>query len=373
MPVVIKGATVAGMAAAARLAYLGHDVTVTPTRAPSRWAGVEGPGGIAVDAMPAILTLPAAWRDLFTKSGAPLVRALNQAGLRLTEAPPAEHRFRDGTSLMLPTERGPQSRAIEATFGSTAAAQWRGLLDELDALWQARRHVEIDGHRGLTTPVRRRLWYTSTLIDVAERVDDERLATLIGDLGPLSGTRSRYAPALLATRLVIERTFGRWQVTDSQGLGCSSARLIDLLRDRLAERRVRLTPTPDDHQIDAEPRRPWLRSARAPRVSHEVVPEPASPGIREIIDHSGKAPVVMFHRGVGDGTLITRHDYRHSRRDQRWGWEPASVQTWSQRGTIVEPWAELTEAALAVYDLHERLTGEDSRPSNRDFVPPRAR
>ncbi|NHB83989.1 hypothetical protein G7085_03070 [Tessaracoccus sp. HDW20] len=38
-----------------------------------------------------------------------------------------------------------------------------------------------------------------------------------------------------------------------------------------------------------------------------------------------------------------------------------------------EPWAELGSAALAVYALHERLTGEDCRPTNRAFTLPRLR
>ena len=38
-----------------------------------------------------------------------------------------------------------------------------------------------------------------------------------------------------------------------------------------------------------------------------------------------------------------------------------------------EPWAQLGSAALAVYELHERLTGEDSRPTNVAFRMPRPR
>ena len=85
-------------------------------------------------------------------------------------------------------------------------------------------------------------------------------------MGALAGTRSRRAPALLASRLVVERTFGRWQVVDDADVGQPATRLIGLLAQRLATRKVQVAVgSSDEAAIDCLPRRPrWARAALAP-------------------------------------------------------------------------------------------------------------
>src|SRR5690606_10377937 len=86
MDITIGGAGIAGMAAAARLARLGHRVVLASDGGAlgGRWAPApagDDVGGHVVDAMPQVVRLPATWRDLFKKSGGHLQTELNRAGL----------------------------------------------------------------------------------------------------------------------------------------------------------------------------------------------------------------------------------------------------------------------------------------------------
>lgn len=368
----IRGGTLAGMATAARLAKLGHPVRLDLAGEPlgGRWA--PGPG-----ALPPVVTLPATWRDLFKKTGRPLDAELARAGLALVEAPPAMHRFADGSELELPTERGRQFAVLTRHYGEVAAGRWRDTLDALDDAWLAARRFGVERPDAPRTAAdRRALLLDRTLDDVADRAGHPHLARLIQDLAPVAGTRSRRAPGLLATRLVVERTFGRWRLVDGAGLPQPGSRLVDLLADRLATRRVAVVDGTDDAPaVDCRPRRPrWATAALAPAV---VAGPPASgPAEAETVDHTGAWPVIHW-----PGALTW--DFTRARPDLAWGLAPRSARAVLRRPAVVaevpaasacspagpEPWAELASAALAVYETHERLTGEDSRPTNREFRP----
>lgn len=391
MSLVVHGATLSGLGAAARLAKLGHDVELVTNGAPlgGRWCATTGPGGHPVDSMPQMVSLPATWRDVFKKSGGHLVTELNRAGLELVEAPPVEHRFTDGTVLELPAERGAQFHAITAVFGRPAAERWRDLLDDLDEVWTARRAFGVESPAQPDDKSgRRRLWLDESLGNIADRLESPQLARLITDLGPMTGTRSPAAPALLATSFVLDRKFGRWQLLDANRHGQRASLLIDLLIARATERGVRFTERPTDSiSVDCRPRRlrSWLRRApkRAlrPEVSHELREDEGISSVREIVDHTIDGPVTTWLRPVEGATLASIHDHSHSTPDLGWGLAPDSARSWLRRTPVIsdvpaasscspagnEVWAELASAALAVYELHERLTGEDCRPTNRAF------
>ena len=391
MSLVVHGATLSGLSASARLAKLGHDVELVTDGAPvgGRWCATEGPGGHVVDSMPQLVSLPATWRDVFKKSGGHLVTELNRAGLELVEAPPVEHRFPDGTTLELPAERGAQFHAITAVFGRPSAERWRDLLDGLDDVWAARRAFGVenpgqpDDKQG-----RRRLWLDESLENIADRLENPQLARLVTDLGPLAGTRSATAPALLATNFVLDRNFGRWQIVDVDGRGQRASLLIDLLIARATEKGVRLTDAPAASvAIDCRPRAldSWWRRAPVPAlrpaISHELRGDSGMSSVREIVDHTVDGPVTTWLRPVEGGVLASIHDHRRGTPDLDWGLAPDSSRSWLRRTPVVsdvpaasscspagnEVWAELASAALAVYELHERLTGEDCRPTNRAF------
>src|SRR5262245_9573041 len=94
--VVVVGGGFGGMAAAARLAKLGHRTTLCEQGQSLGGAlGVVEEQGFVWDAGPWSTTLPAVLRDLFRKSGRPLERVVDLAPV----APARTHRFEDGTEL----------------------------------------------------------------------------------------------------------------------------------------------------------------------------------------------------------------------------------------------------------------------------------
>lgn len=308
---IIRGATLAGVAAAARLARLGHEVTLV----------TDGDQVGGAGALPDVIAVPAAWRDVFKKSGGHLQAELNRVHVELVEALPREYVLADGSTLLLPGERGAQYRAVAERFGEAEAARWRALVDDLDDLWHAYRRHALEG----IAPVadardRAALWLDVTVGQLAERVDD-RLAPIVLEAGGSPAAR-----AVEALSLSAERRFGRWRLVDGDGGALPGSLLLDLLARRIEERGVRLVErcesSPD---LDATlPDRP-LRA-----VSAE--------------DWLTRVPIVG-----SDGVV--------------------RASACSPAGPA--PWAELGSAALAVYELHERLTGEDCRPTNVAFKLPR--
>lgn len=359
--IVVAGRTLAGMAAAARLARLGHAVGLS---------GAEQGQELLNH-----FELPAAWRDLFKKSGQPLVGALNSRHLSLEPAPPTTYLLPDGLRLTLPDDRAGQFYAIRDALGGAPAEAWRDLLDDLDDVWSALRRFGLESPRRPATGAElRALWLDRTLPDVADRAG--RLAPIILAEGPLAGTDSPTAPGLLAVRQVIVRTFGRHRLVHS-GTTAEANSLVELLRNRLELRGV--CSSDDPPTLDARPRLPrrlWRRprAALVPEVT-EGDPGPAA----EIVDLTGPLPLRTI-RGEHRTQVV---DYSAARPDLSAGIAPDDVQRWLARqipGACLasasclaggEPWAQLLSAALAVYELHEQLTGQDCRPTNRSFQLPR--
>jgi phytoene desaturase len=212
--VVVVGGGFGGMAAAARLAKLGHAVTVCE-RAPrlgGALAAIEEQG-FTWDGGPWSTTLPAVLRDLFRKSGRPLERMLDLQPL----TPARVHRFADGTELALPAGgRGDQLTAMTEVFGPDAAQQWAELLDGQAPLWDLLRRTTLDqpfaGCSSLTRDQQRRLDPRRSLRKVAKRTfKDERLQTLLEHHAVMQGSEPRDVPGFLAVEAYVERTFGRWR------------------------------------------------------------------------------------------------------------------------------------------------------------------
>src|SRR5512139_827023 len=109
--VVVVGGGLGGTASAARLAKLGHEVTLVERA--DRLGGAVGfleRDGYRWDTGPTATALPAVLRDLFRKSGRPLERELDLVPVE----PMREHRFEDGSVLPLPSgSRAAQHEAIE--------------------------------------------------------------------------------------------------------------------------------------------------------------------------------------------------------------------------------------------------------------------
>ena len=130
--VVVVGAGLGGLAAAARLAALGHAVTVVE-QAP-QVGGKLGwwvRDGHAFDTGPSLVTLPQVYRDLFTATGGRLEDAVDLVRLD----PAVGYRCADGTALTVPGRRADVPAALDAALGEGAGRQWSTLLDRAERMW----------------------------------------------------------------------------------------------------------------------------------------------------------------------------------------------------------------------------------------------
>lgn len=357
--IVVVGATLAGLAAAARLARVGHQVVVLDRR-PTPQPKVPAPLS-PLDTDPYAIVLPAAWRDLFKKSGRPMVGELGRHGLSLVPAPARLYSTPVG-QITLPADRAGQWHALAETFGPPVAATWRNLLDRLDATWLALRPLGVEAE------------FTATRLDRTTRTalrTNESLADLARQAGPLGGlftdlalrrdSDPRRTPGWLGTRLGIERTFGRWQLVDPDNTPQPAARLLDVLLQRLRDRGVDLrwqtevervrpnqlttTDGPLECQAIIIATSPWQQARLTGQQPPRRLTAASTAGPQW---HSWRTLLALPRLTVAQGT------YHASE------FSPAGP----------EPWAQLLTGALAAYSVHQDLTGEDMRPSNKAWSPP---
>jgi UDP-galactopyranose mutase len=366
-PVVVIGAGLAGLAAAARLAKQRYRVELFERR--DRLGGAWAPhqlGSTTVDDAPPVIGFPAPWRDLFRKSGRPLETELSRCGRALEQAPAPRYLFDDGTSLVLPTDRGAAYEALSAAYGEPVASGWRDLLDSLDPTWQALRPLGVEAElddRRLAAKAARRLRPKGTVADLAARAPNPHLAAVVRSVAYRQGSDPDHTPAWCAADLVLARTFGRWIVDNGR-----TSVLVDALAERLALRKVavrldtvveriliddgRVTGVVTDNgrTIDAQAVvstvDPWqltdallavpslnrlrrdlsrLHPANAPSVTHELI-GPSGGAVAEVVavDPAGR-PVITYVRPG----LRTVHDFTVDNPDPAWG--PA----WTRRSDLV--------------------------------------
>jgi phytoene dehydrogenase-like protein len=219
--IIVIGAGVAGLAAAARMAGAGGANEVTLVERNSV------PGGSLNWAFPGVLTLPAVLRDLFVKTGG---RKASAAGLledvvdlRAVD-PVRAYLFSDGSRLLLPNAaRGAAKDAFDGAFGAGAGDAWLRVVDHGGRAWSAIRPglVEVpDVGRGdlwrllRSSDARRAVAPRRTLRQVGEDagVRDPRMWSILDEYAKAAGAEPAEAPAVLAVRLYIEQTFGAWRI-----------------------------------------------------------------------------------------------------------------------------------------------------------------
>ena len=236
--VVVVGAGIGGLAAAARLATLGHQVTVCEQGdVVGGKLGCHEQDGFRFDTGPSLLTLPAVYRDLFRATGRPLEDVLDLVHLD----PAFRYRFPDGTVLDLPGTGGHDVvAAMDDVLGAGAGADWRRLMVRADAMWALTRdrvlQSPVEGPLDLLRLARPAALRTvapwQTLRGLGRRqLRDWRLRMVLDRYATYTGSDPRRAPAALATIPYVEQTFGAWYVRG--GL----FRLADALHDRVRERR----------------------------------------------------------------------------------------------------------------------------------------
>lgn len=319
--IVVIGGGFGGMASAARLAKLGHEITLV--EAAPRLGGALGTvhqDGFTWDSGPTHTLLPAVIRDLFRKTGRPAEKEIE-----LVPVEPAQrHRFADKTILDLPAgSRAAQAEAVEAALGGGAGAAWTSYVDDFGEVWEALRkdfyerpfdpgHASKDAKALLSTRL--------TMHKLVNReFKDKRLRALALHRTTFDGQDPRNVPAWVGMWSYIEQNFGLWTVRGGMG------QLTEVLADRLATRGVTvLTGTTaqdivieggrpkavaiDHGEIDCDHVVVGIDPRRLPALARLV--EQTMPAIPPVICHIGlvgdvpEVPAeVVFH---GDPTLVLR-------------------------------------------------------------------
>lgn len=232
--VVVVGGGLGGCAAAARLAKLGHRVTLVER------LGVVGGAlcyverdGYRWDSGPASTALPAVLRDLFRKSGRPLERELELEPLN----PMREHRFEDGKVVSLPSgTRTAQHTAIENGLGPGRGDSWLDYTHSFAGTWDVLRrdYLERPWSPDHASQEARALLGSRTTLHraVTRALRDERLRQLAWHTTVMEGHDPRNVPAWMGMTSYVEQNFGVW--TAPEGMGAFAAALAK----RLSERRV---------------------------------------------------------------------------------------------------------------------------------------
>src|SRR5689334_16729756 len=232
--VVVIGGGFGGLASGARLAKLGHEVTVLEAR--SRLGGALGlveADGFRWDTGPTSTLLPAVIRDFFRKSGRPAEKEIDLVPVE----PVAQHRFIDGTVLDLPGgSRAAQLEAVENAFGQGAGARWVSYVDDFADVWEALRKDYFErvwSPEHASAEARQLLDTRLTLHKLVEKeFKDARLRSLALHQARFEGHEPRNVPAWVGVWSYVEQNFGAWTIPGGMG------QLVDVLAGRLQTRGV---------------------------------------------------------------------------------------------------------------------------------------
>lgn len=275
--VVVVGAGVGGLAAAARLAAGGHDVTVCE-QAPvvgGKLGLVEhttDAGVFRFDTGPSLLTMPFVFEELFDATGDPL-----WSSLRLEPLDPViRYRFADGTRLDTSADLDVTTARMDAAFGPGAGSDWRRLTSRSERIWQAVRGPFLESTVGGFTDLARQAVRLSdlraiapgrTLRSLGERyLGDPRQRTLFERYATYTGSDPRRAPAALAVVPYVEQAFGGWYLRG--GLRT----LADELASRVTALGARIRTSTDVARIETSAgRASGVRLADGGRLPADVV------------------------------------------------------------------------------------------------------
>jgi phytoene dehydrogenase-like protein len=259
MRVVVVGGGFGGMASAARLAKLGHEVTLLERsgRLGGALSTVEDQG-FAWDAGPHTTLLPAVLRDLFRKSGRPLEREVGELEPRELIR---EHRFEDLTSVRIPGGSRSAQKAAFDELGPGLGDAWTQYVDEYAEVWDVlRRHYFEVPWRPDDLP-REVAAYLDSRETMHKRLRrsfrDDRLAMVAGHPLVSAGHDLRNVPSWAGLTAYLEQCFGVWTVPGGM------ARISGALEQRLATRGV--TVLTDNPTIDL-----LVRDGRVAAVSTEI-------------------------------------------------------------------------------------------------------
>lgn len=237
--IVVIGAGIGGMSAAARLARQGHDVSIY--EAAERAGGkcrTEWIGDYAFDTGPSLLTLPAIYKDLFIKTGPRFEKALSIQPVN----PSFTYNFSDGKSvdfinLDLPKTCG----AIDDALGVDAGNAWHSLMQRAEVMWDISRVPFVQSEltsvwsllkrRDLIRGIRQIAPWKSLRSVVGDYTKDPHIQMIVDRYATYTGSDPRKAPAALLTIAFVEATFGAWHLAGGIGqLGVALEERCHLLK-----------------------------------------------------------------------------------------------------------------------------------------------
>jgi len=234
--VVVVGAGVGGLAAAARLAALGHEVTVCEASgAVGGKLGLHEQDGFRFDTGPSLVTMPQVFRDLFEATGG------WPAGLSLVPLEPlARYRFADGTGFDASSDLDLHCARLDALRPGNGD-DWRGFTDRARRIWDASRGPFLESAlSGPGAVARLAVRQPGDIAAIApgrslrslgrRHLRDPRLRTYLDRYATYTGSDPRRAPAALASVPFVEQEYGGWYVPG--GL----RRLGEAVHDRALER-----------------------------------------------------------------------------------------------------------------------------------------
>ncbi len=368
--IAVVGAALGGLAAAVRLAKVGHEVVLFTDGEKPAWPTVADPD---------LIELPAAWRDLFRKSGRILDAALAQRHLTLVPVPTQPVEL-DGDLVDWPTERGEQFAVAASRYGTAAAERWRDLLDDLVDTWQVVRRADLEYDRvPHDHAVQALLDAPRTVEDLARRIDSP-LAGLVLSTARDLGSDPAHTPFWIATRLAVRRTFGLWRLRGTDGEPVAAATLIEVLLGRLADRSVEVRP-------DSPRRVSGTDGGVSISLASGQLDADAAVSAVDLWRHAdllGRRPISVTHpRRLGPLSWPGPPRPLHAALrcpDPHPAWDGANTAAallpirdpeprvfYAGCGGLAGPlpWARVLAGAAASYLAHEAVTGDDIRPTNR--------
>lgn len=225
MKIVVIGAGMGGMTAAARLSRGGHEVVLY--EASDRVGGkcrTEWIGKVAFDTGPSLLTLPAVYKDFFQRTGKPmgLVCPIESVD------PSFDYRFADGNRVKFANlSRNKTLENITESFGAESAAQWDRIMKRAERMWDVSRGPFIESELKSPISLIKRVTILRDMKIIApwktlrahadEIVKDQHLRYIMDRYATYSGSDPRKAPAVLSTIAFVEESFGAWHVKGGLG------------------------------------------------------------------------------------------------------------------------------------------------------------
>lgn len=372
--VVVVGGGYGAMAVSARLAKLGHEITLLEQS--DALGGSLRPvtrDGYTWDAAGTSMLLPAVARDLFRKSGRTLEAELGTELVALDVV--REHRFADDSVLRLPGgSRAAQLAAFDALHPG-AGRQWVEHVAGYTDVWETLRRHYLERPWAPGALPRE----AAALLDSRESLHrrlrrtfrDERLRLIAGHPFATDGHDLRDVPAWAGLTAYLEQRFDAWTVPGGMHL------LGTALARRLATRRVRVL-------LDCEARDLVVEAGRVRAVATAMGPVEADvvvcgidprrlPAIAHLVRRTMPAiPPTTCYLGLraeglpdlpgevvlhGDPTLVLRTG----------GTAPEGCAAWSVqgRGQLAED--VVVALARAGVDVREQLLTRVDR-SPRDLV-----